>query len=256
MAATGRISGSLIVSALIIVLPLPSEAGSWREDTPRIEREYGVEIDFDDIAVSPSLLGARSLEVVAAPEAAREAYLVALQGELAVYAKPFLKRNLSKIAIYETMTIDGVGYGGTFDAERRIVYLQGQAIGRTNSGFHHEFSSILIRNSDLLFPLVAWRNANPPGFRYLVDDDASGQAALARNSDTEGDPETYEQGFIAGYGMTRLEEDINTLQQVMLADPERLSFLGGVYPVIGRKATLLAGFLKSIGCGCVPGYWR
>lgn len=226
---------------LVFGWPLPAigEADYFRE----------IELDFNNVTVTKNNNGDRNVEVSKVAKANRTAYLTALRPALEAYSLEFLKRNLKRIAIYERMTIDGVPYGGTYDAIRKVVYLQGKLIGRKTAGFHHEFSSILLANYGLLFPAAEWRAANPEGFDYLAK--RAGAEALARNSDVEGGPGVYEKGFIAGYGMTRLEEDVNTYFQVLMADPARLGLLSAAYPAIDRKTALLKSFLRAIGCGCL-----
>ena len=209
----------------------------------------GIELNFDNISFSGGIYSKRDVEFSQVPKAKRLPYVDVLRPALDAYSPEFLKRNLKRIAIYETMTIDGVAYGGTYDAVRKVVYLQGKLIGKRTAGFHHEFSSILLANYGLLFPAAAWRAANPAGFAYLAKQ--AGADALARNSDVEGGPGVYEKGFIAGYGMTRLEEDVNTYFQVLMADPARLGLLSAAYPAIDRKTALLKSFLRAIGCGCL-----
>lgn len=229
-----------------------ARAADWRDRADALADRIGAAVTFENLSVSSGIGGDRVIEFQPVPEDMRAGYLQALDPALAAYSKDFLRRNLSEIAVYETMTVDGVPYGGTYDAIRKVVYLQGDRIGKPTAGFHHEFSSILLANYGLLFPAAAWREANPAGFRYLVGDGGAGAAALARNSDVEGGPAVYEKGFVAGYGMTRLEEDVNTYHQLLMADPARLGLLASTYPIVARKATLLVEFLKSIGCGCVP----
>lgn len=230
-----------------------AQASDWRSHAAAIADKVGVQVAFDDISVSSDIGKDRVIEFQTVPDEMRSGYLEAMKPALEGYSKDFLRRNLKKIAIYEKMTVDGVAYGGTYDVIHKVMYLQASQIGKKTAGFHHEFSSILLANYGLLFPAAEWRAANPPEFAYLASQ--AGGEALARNSDIEGDPEVYEKGFIAGYGMTRLEEDVNTYHQVLMADPDRLGLLTAAYPSIARKAGLLVGFLKSIGCGCIPRFW-
>jgi hypothetical protein len=189
-------------------------AAEWRLKVTEVERKFGVVLEFDAVSIPKDVSGDRGIEIKQTAEGSRAGYLAALRPALDAYSKDFLKRNLSKIAIYETMTVDGVAYGGTYDAIRKVVYLQGRQIGKKTAGFHHEFSSILLANYGLLFPAGEWRAANPAGFEYPAA--SAGAEALARDSDIEGGPGVYEKGFIAGYGMTRLEEDVNTYFQVLM----------------------------------------
>ena len=157
-----------------------------------------------------------------------------------------LKNHVARIFIYSALAFDDVRYGGTTHPPRKWLYIDKFWLGNRGDsamGFHHEFSSLLLKLNR--FPIDQWKQLNPDGFVYPLEGESI--ALLKKgNTDLTGNEETYQDGFVAGYGKMDFENDINTFFQLLIGNPEKLSDLERDYPTIRKKAELLRKFYSDV----------
>jgi len=163
------------------------------------------------------------------------------------YPAGLLGKNIRAIKLSKNLEFFGVIYGATNTVD--VIYLSsdGRNNGYTDSyikqGFHHEFSSILIRNYN--FPVQQWMDANTPDFRYLVALDKVLEST-DKDLNLKGEEQYYQNGVIAKYSYTNYENDFNLFAQMVFNEPDRLKELVNKYPIIKKKYLIVKEFYLSI----------
>ncbi len=173
------------------------------------------------------------------------------------YPDRVIRENLTGVYLFRSMKFYGVPYGGT--NFRNYVYL---ASDETNPNvtddfvegvFHHEFSSILLRNHAPEFNRTAWMRVNPPDFRYGSGGTAAimnGEASLAL------DPLLNEQGFLTRYSQSSVEEDVNMFAQHLFSDQWEFWSIVEVNEKVRQKTTLLINFYHAVDPVFTEDYFR
>ena len=230
--------------------PTSPRPRSWEELRRELEVDYGVEIIFDEVQFPIEWgLYAGTYDIV--PTEYRLVALEDLSIDLGKYDPDFIRANLDRIYIVDYLAFLGYEYGGTIHFELLWLYIHRLWLGDDSSwadasGFHHEFSSILMYTYPHVFSQTEWIALNPSDFQYWRDQSgweniASGRIGLI------GDEEDYSIGFLCEYGQLTFEEDINTYAQYLIAKPELLEEIMLQYPIVEQKALLLEGFYSQIG---------
>lgn len=102
--------------------------------------------------------------------------------------------------------------------------------------FHHELSSLLVGHNPGLFRADAWRAANPPGFKY--NDSGSGSPIATTRF--------LEDGFVCTYGMSDIENDINTYAMWLFTRADWLFAEAAQHPRVKKKVKILAQFYRKL----------
>ncbi|MCP4117418.1 MAG: hypothetical protein GY737_18895 [Desulfobacteraceae bacterium] len=177
--------------------------------------------------------------------------LWAIHQALDAYPPMFLKSQGPNILLANQLSLLGHPISGTVQIRPHkswvilasnylLPSLDLQFMRRT---FHHEFSSILIANTP--FPHSDWKATLPAGFSFPKTDQERLEALQDYPSAAEMDV-IYARGFVAGYGRSSQENDINTYAELLLDAPVELVNLASRYPAIAKKAALISGFYKSL----------
>jgi hypothetical protein len=214
-----------------------------------LEREYGISIEYDDASgILPELwrVPPASGEATAIDELELSRYARVLAAELQKYPADVISANLEHIYLIGKLRLFGADYGGTSLGKSIFLTSGSRARGYDayylESLFHHEFSSVLLRHHS--FPELRWKALNPAGFTY-TDDDADVLQAIARG-ELSGNAVLYEQGFIAEYGHTTLENDFNLYAETVFVDPDRMQALINEHRAIREKYYLLKEFYLNV----------
>jgi hypothetical protein len=213
-----------------------------------IEDSYGVKIISD---YSPLIFPAEWRNAKIPPVATQidpdqlERYDYVLNVAFRSYPKSVIRKNLKNVYLLGSLTIFGVSAGGTYSDDS--LYLVGfpEERGYTDlfliEFFHHEFSSILLKNYKL--DEAKWSGTNPRWFKYGrggIDAIRRGHASLV------GTPELYQNGFLSEYSMSSIEEDFNVFSQKVFARPALMSARINRYPYLKKKFTVWAEFYSKI----------
>lgn len=222
----------------------------YMSEIRRLEEEYGVKVQH---RIGPDFLAPEwrrppvngRVTEIGRLELSRYARL--LREVLAQYPEKVLRQNLDAVYLSGSLELYGQQYGGT--SIGRSIYL-------TSSGreegfddlymeqlFHHEFSSILMR--DYRLPVDEWLAANPPDFQYSTRIQEI-LHAIATNRETEGSEELYRQGMLTRYSTSTVENDVNVYAETVFTDPVRMKELTAEYPTVRKKYLLLKAFYLSI----------
>ncbi len=235
-----------LIAAVLFVVVQPVPANAYEALETEIEKSYGIEVEFDKIEFPSHWIAGYSPKVETVDRKDRRQALLKLRSDLERLDKKALKDHVATIFIYSTLTFKDVRYGGTAFAARKWLYIHKSWLGYSGAkamGLHHEFSTLLLRHNR--FPVEQWMQLNPDGFVYRLEGD--GVALLKKgNTDLTGSADTYEDGFVAGYGKMNFENDFNTFFQLLIANPAKLSDLERRYPRIRKKAELLRSFYDGL----------
>jgi hypothetical protein len=165
------------------------------------------------------------------------------------YPLPVLKQELSGVYFVRSMRFYDVAYGGTNSENAIYISNDGVKMGYTASyieqTFHHEFSSILLRNHPTFLDTVEWKKANIPEFDY--NDPENGVGSIRKNqSSQELDTLLTQQGFLTQYSLSSIENDINTFAQNLFCPSPDFWPIVENYPRVKKKVKLLIAFYNQI----------
>ncbi|MBL4703640.1 MAG: hypothetical protein JKY54_03915 [Flavobacteriales bacterium] len=176
---------------------------------------------------------------------------------IAKYPQEFLKKNLKQIYVFSSLEFFGVGYGGTYHKDAVYICNKGLSKGYTakfmEKVFHAELSSVLYSNFAAHFPKTEWRLANAQGFSY----GNGGVNAIKRGRNGEGQTQVaQEKGFLTQYGMSDMENDINSYAKNIFGDKER--FWKQVYSSerIRKKSELFIQFYHQMDHSFTEAYFK
>lgn len=161
------------------------------------------------------------------------------------YPHAVILKNLKGVCLAKKMTFYGTQFGATNSID--IIYLTsgGENNGYTNQylyeAFHHEFSSILLRNYN--FPRNKWLSCNPKDFKYK----GGGVQAIKKNiASQKGTKSLYKKGFLAQYSLSDFEEDFNLYSEMIFVQPKIFKSLSKEYKAIDEKFKIWLSFYQSI----------
>jgi hypothetical protein len=175
------------------------------------------------------------------------------------YPDSVLTINLKGIYCLKTMRFYNLVFGGTNSNQEIYITNNGEAMGYTGDyieqTFHHEFSSILLRNYFFLFDTLAWKNGNIPGFDY--NDPEEGVGAIRNNQSSEDlDTALCKKGFLTQYAYSSLENDVNTVAQNLFCPAPGFWSIADNYPLIREKVILLVRFYHDISAAFTENNFR
>lgn len=166
---------------------------------------------------------------------------------LGVYPTELVKRNLRTVYFAKELRFFHIPYGGTNSLDAVYISNMGASQGYTDAflrgAFHHEFSSILLRNYADQFDRAAWREANAPGTEYR---DGGTQAIADGSADMKYRPKYNVDGFLNQYGTASIEEDFNTYAEALLSGDREFWGVVARYPRVAKKKDLAVAFYKSL----------
>jgi len=244
-----------LIAALLLFIPLIFFAQDTVINGIAVKFHYDVTIFPSSWQTAP--INAKGEEIGPSEIQRTKKIMVAA---LRKYPGQTLQRNLNGGVYWlKSMKFFDVGYGGTNSSDALYLTDNGEILGYTDSymeqTFHHEFSSILMRNFPALLDTVAWKNANAKGFDY--NDPENGVGAIRNNqSSQELDTAICRKGMLTQYGMSSLENDANTFAQNLFCPAKNFWFIADRYPMIHKKAILLVEFYHRLNTVFTEDYFR
>ncbi len=195
----------------------------------------------------------------------RPAALGILDAAVAKYPEKLRQRYLGGIAVVGSLRFYDVGYGGTYMANSRrivLVYRESFDARGFEQRFHHEFSSILLKQNETLFESDRWTAANDPAFAYraggIVEeqdgDRSEATRVLAAEQEKTGgsgssllqvDTELMKLGFLTPYNRVSIEQDLNETAAHLFTNPDLWDYCRR-YPRIDQKVHVLVDFYRRL----------
>lgn len=190
-----------------------------------------------EIAAKAESLGADQME--------RSVNLV--REAMAPYPLSLLKKEVRKVYVLKTLKFYGLDYGGTNSSDTVYLTNQGPELGYTDAyvrgSFHHEFSSILLRNHPRFLDQAAWKATVPADFHY----GAGGTEALrAGKASISEDPDLAKRGFLTQYSTASQEEDFNMLAEGLFSGEHRFWTLVDGHELLKEKVQVVISFYAKL----------
>jgi hypothetical protein len=230
-----------MLATLALAVLAPSN-GEYRLDSPPVTVSFSAQR-----SIFPAHWQRGEVKAAATPIAAnREIDCVnAISRAVSSYSPALTEKNLKTVYIAGSLRFYGLDYGGT-NSEVNIYLTYVDAKGGKNfleRAFHHEFSSILLRNYSRYFPYAEWQAALPDDFVYRGD---GTQSLREGTASTRYDTKFHDNGFLAEYATSSLEEDFNMVAEALFAQDQRLWNLYNDYPMVKKKVDLVIQFYQRI----------
>lgn len=195
----------------------------------------------------------------------RLAALGILESALAKYPEKVREKYLGGVAVVGSLRFYDVSYGGTYLANSRriiLVYRESFDARGFEQRFHHEFSSILLKQNQAVFEATRWTDANDTTFRYrapgIVEeqdgDRSEATRVLAAEQEKTGgsgssllqvDFGLMKSGFLTAYNQVSIEQDLNETAAHLFTNPEIWEFCRQ-YPRIDQKVDVLIDFYRRL----------
>lgn len=172
---------------------------------------------------------------------------------------------LSGVSIVGSLRFYNVRYGGTYMANgKRIILVYRDTFDeiKFEQRFHHEFSSILLKQNESIFEKGRWSTANPKGFTYRaagVIEEANGDRSeatrvlAAEQKKTGGsgsnllylDSALMEDGFLTPYNRVSIEQDFNETAAHLFTNPDLWNYCAK-FPRIDQKVDVIIDFYRAV----------
>ncbi|HMO33007.1 MAG TPA: hypothetical protein PKE63_02560 [Lacibacter sp.] len=162
----------------------------------------------------------------------------ALLRALEMYPPSLIRKHLSRIYVVGSLRWGGQQFYGT--NSRRNIYIEGGDSVQTNHTFHHEFSSILLRNlpnGDLKWE---WQKRSP----RLVNR-SSAAAMWLGYSATALNEKLMEDGYLCDYSLSNWENDFNMYAEYIFCGGAAFWKLVDKYPLVKKKVGLVINFYNT-----------
>lgn len=244
------------LSHLFLFLVLPGVL-AWGA-TPDIESSEGPEIILDQASSDIFPESWRTAKINAKARLLEDTELdrcrEVVNRVLAKYPPDLLKATLKKVYGLGRLEYSGAVTGGT--RSRSAVYVvcsPTYATPDVERIVHAEYSSILFQSFAQHFDAEAWKQINPPDFKYL----GSGVEAVKSGLATQrADQAMREQGFIQAYAKASIEEDFNShVARLFMGDAKYWEAIEQ-YPKLKAKADLVMRFYSKVHASFTPGYFQ
>ena len=157
---------------------------------------------------------------------------------LKAYRASTIKKNLKQIRLCGSLTLWGQKWAaGTYDLEKKIIYVLADENPEQEYVLHHEFSSILLKRSSRWCSIEKqFKENSKDHYGNVITTDWMEESARH-----------FRKGFIVPYAQTCFENDFN-----MIASYYKTSFLkkrmGRMlkYPLISKKYNIIKRFYKNL----------
>lgn len=173
------------------------------------------------------------------------------------YPPEVLQKHLKAIYVLSDLQFYGIEVRGT--NSRTSVYLnifprsKASSDYDIESGFHHEFSSILLRNCPIEFDDEAWQKVNPSGFKYFGN---GVDAVKQKKASLEWREDLHAQGFLNEYSQSSMENDFNEVAMSLLSGDAALWDQAARFPKLKEKLALTVGFYYKLDLAFTEAYFR
>jgi len=171
------------------------------------------------------------------------------------YPAELLRRELKAVYLLGQLEFYGVSYGGTNSTDKLFLTNRGASQGYTDryveQSFHHEFSSILLRNYPRRVDRASWASQNGRGYGQ------SGTEAIRQGrASTEFSAWWHQLGFLYQYASSDFENDFNSVAENLFCPAPGFWQAVEAYPALAHKARLAIAFYQSLSPRLNEAYFR
>jgi len=161
-----------------------------------------------------------------------------LDTALGYYPPSLLKAHLSKVYILGGLKFHGQSFTGT--NSKKNIYIEGGNSEQTERTFHHEFSSILLRNLSNSSFKYKWKELSPS----LIDV-TSAVAVKAGYTGTSLNEALMEKGYLCKYSLSNWENDFNMYVEYLFYRSAEFWRLVDKYPKTKMKVDMVIEFYNK-----------
>ena len=174
----------------------------------------------------------------------------ALQSALNKYPASFISKVLKTVYVGSEVVITKPGekteWGGRYHYADLSIFMAFNGDGKAfEQVFHHELAHGIHFAFMRRFDERAWLAANPQGFQYTGEIHSKRPIEALRQL-----------GFVRGYAMCNLREDVACLAQEMVGNPDDFASLAARHPRLKQKATVLIRLYQSVDPVMTLSYFR
>ena len=160
------------------------------------------------------------------------------------YPVSILKENLSAVYVLKQIKFYGLVYGGTNSLKKVYMgnsgYWEGYTEHYLNNAFHHEFSSILLRNYPHFIDERKWKSISD------AYGDGGVEALKSGGSEQEIDSVWNKMGFVHEYGSSDFENDFNSYAENIFSPSVHFYEAAFKYPKMTRKLEMIFFFYNQL----------
>ena len=165
------------------------------------------------------------------------------------YTKNFIEKEVEHIYVVGRLSFNGQHFTGT--NSRKDIYIASTDNNEIEKTFHHEFSSILLRNhADYSFEMK-WRELSP--------ELRSGNSAAAVKSglfEAGFDSVLCAKGYLCRYSLSNWENDFNMYAENIFAGGKAFWKIVDRYPKVQAKVKLIVDFYTKLWGGYNEVFFR
>jgi len=165
------------------------------------------------------------------------------------YPENLIQKEIHHIYLVGNLRFSGVYFTGTISGN--VLYIASKANQDIQKTFHHEFSSILLRNHAPFSFETEWKLLSPD----LLN--CSSTAAI-KDGYFCLDQNLYllNKGYLSAYSLSNWENDFNMYAENIFSGDPRFWILVDNYPVIKEKAKLVIDFYQQVHPVFTENYFR
>ena len=184
-----------------------------------------------------------------------ERSITVLKKALDKYPVSLLTTNISRIYVLQSMEFFGQRFGGTNSTDVVYIANNGVWMGYTDEfiemTFHHEFSSILLRNFPEFFDESEWTSVNS------IPYGEGGVQALKDETDSvDFEPSLHERGFLHLYATSSMENDLNSFAENVFCPTDEFYDAVKSFKTLTHKLALTLEFYARLDSSFTVEYFR
>ncbi len=188
-----------------------------------------------------------------------------IQKGIEKYPKELIKEFLNGVHIVGSLRFYDVGYGGTYMSNAKriaLVYRSSFDPRGFEQRFHHEFSSILLKQNVLKFDAERWLAGNETSFVYrargVIEEQSGDRSEATKVLEAEQkrtggsgssllalDTQLMKVGFLTRYNRVSIEQDLNETAAHLFTNPD-LWWFCHEHPRIDHKVDVLIDFYRAL----------
>ncbi len=165
------------------------------------------------------------------------------------YPSSVLKKDLGHVYIVGKLKFNGQFFTGTNSTTD--IYIGSEGNNEIEKTFHHEFSSILLRNYASYTMESDWKQLSPS-----LRNSSSAASVKAGLFSTSFDSVLCEKGYLSPYSLSNWENDFNMYAENLFAGGADFWKIVDKYPSVKAKLNLVLALYKKVWGGFSENYFR
>lgn len=166
------------------------------------------------------------------------------------YPQSIIKKELRYIYVVGKLSFSNENFTGT--NSREDIYIASNKNDEMEKTFHHEFSSILLRNHPDFVMEIKWKEISPE-----LLGSTSAEAMKAGYNSVNFNNKLAEKGYLSPYSLSNWENDFNIYAENIFAGNKEFWKLVDTYPKVKQKTNMvILYYANKIWNGFTEDYFR